>query len=232
LFEWISENPQGATLLATIFIAVATVIYAVLTGFLVRETIKMRRAQTEPKLAAFFEPNEQAIIIGNVYIKNIGLGPAYDITFELIPDGNLAGAERLIEDFKETKFLERGVNYLGPGQWLRTGFTQLNENQDEKMKAVVRVRMQYRGAARRKPLTDEYRIDFSELEGFGRLGTPPLQSMAKTMEKMQKNIERVVNGMRHIKVDRYDQADRNQERFEAEEDMRRRREQSEQNSGE
>jgi len=124
------------------------------------------------------------------------------------------------------------VNYLGPGQWLRTGFTQLNENQDEKMKAVVRVRMQYRGAARRKPLTDEYRIDFSELEGFGRLGTPPLQSMAKTMEKMQKNIERVVNGMRHIKVDRYDQADRNQERFEAEEDMRRRRAQSEQNSGE
>lgn len=232
MFDWISENPEGATLLATIIVAVATVIYAVLTGLLVVETVRMRRAQTEPKLAAYFEPDEQAVIFGHLYVKNIGLGPAYDVTFDLIPEGNKSGGERLIADFKKRKFFERGVQYIGPGQHLRSGVTQMNENYQEKIAATVRVRMRYRPARGSKLTTDEYPIDFSELEGYSQLGKPPIHAIANTLEKMQTDLRWLVNGMRRLQVDQYTQGDRDREKRELDADRRRRRAQAKRGSDE
>ena len=46
---------------------------------------------------------------GHLYIQNIGLRLAYDISFTLAPEGSIGGAEMLIKDFSSTRFLERGV---------------------------------------------------------------------------------------------------------------------------
>lgn len=176
--QWLQEYQYLATLLFTGIVAIATAVYAVLTWKLVSETRRMREAQTDPKIAAFFEPIEEFVNFGHLYIQNIGLGPAYDIAFSLRAEGSVAGAEMLIGDFSTAKFLERGVKYLGPGQKLRSGYTSFPEGYAEKIKAILLIEIRYRNASDRKH-RDEYRIDFSEIEGLSRLGTPHLYSIAQ-----------------------------------------------------
>jgi len=111
MFEWIIQHQGVTTLIFTGAVSISTVIYAMLTGFLVFETRRMRRAQTEPKLTAYFEPIEDLVNYGRLYIKNIGLGPAFNISFELNSEGSVSGGSDLIKDFSSTKFLETGVQY-------------------------------------------------------------------------------------------------------------------------
>ncbi len=211
MFQWILEHQDAATLLFTAVVALSTIVYAALTALLVFETRRMRRAQTDPKLAVFFEPIEEFVNFGHLYVQNIGLGPAYDVSFKLEPEGSISGAQQLINDFSSTKFLERGVKYLGPGQKLRSGYTAFTEGYEEKIKAILVVRLCYRSSTNRKH-EDEYRVDFSELEGAGRLGKPHLYSIAQSLEKIQRDIGHLSTGFEKLKVNVYDREDREEER--------------------
>jgi hypothetical protein len=67
-------------------VVAATIAYVVLTWKLVSETRKMREAQTEPKVFVTIQPREEWINFMDLVIQNIGLGPAYNIEFEVHPD--------------------------------------------------------------------------------------------------------------------------------------------------
>lgn len=77
MINWPIENQGLVTLIFTAVVTLSTVVYAVLTAILVIETQRMRRAQTEPRLSAYFAPIEEIVNFGHLYIKNIGLGPAF-----------------------------------------------------------------------------------------------------------------------------------------------------------
>jgi hypothetical protein len=222
--SWISQYGDFITLIFTAAVAISTVVYAVLTWKLVSETRRMRRAQTDPNVAVFFEPFEDYMGFGCLCVQNIGLGPAYDLQFTLVPDGDLKGAESLIQDFCKIKHLERGIKYLGPGQKVRSGFTSLREGHDQKIKAVLNVSATYRSADMRQH-NEEFRIDFSELEGTERLGTPHLHSIAETLKKLQGDLHSVVTGFKKLRVDVFDAEDRSKEREAQEEQIRKYREQ-------
>lgn len=205
--QWLIDNKDLATLVFAAVVTVSTAVYALLTGFLVFETRRMRRAQTEPKISSYFQPIEEYVNFGHLHVKNIGLGPAFDITISIESVGSEEGGKLLVKDFSRAKFINKGVNYLGPGQSLKSGYTSMAENPTEKIKSVLNVNISYKSADGRlhKVL---YRIDFAELEGYGSLGKPHLYSIAQSLEKIQKDVGHMFTGFRNLKVDIFDHDDR------------------------
>jgi len=84
--EFINQNNGFFSILFSAVVAIATVIYAILTWKLVEETRKIRKIQTEPKISIDIQPKEDSIHFIDMIIQNIGLGPAYNIKFTINPD--------------------------------------------------------------------------------------------------------------------------------------------------
>ena len=51
VLEFLNQNSGAFTVIFSALVAIATIVYAILTGRLVSETRKMRGVQTEPKVS-------------------------------------------------------------------------------------------------------------------------------------------------------------------------------------
>jgi hypothetical protein len=219
LMDTVNFLNQNAGVLSTVFSGIvmfATVIYAILTASLVTETRHMREVQTEPKMEVIASTREEFISFITLRVKNIGLGPAYNVRFVLRGESQSAGEKELIQDFSRSQFLSKGLRYLGPGNELQSGFTQMTNNFAEKIKARLIVDVTYNSSSG-KLYTDSIPIYFEEFEGYGTLGTPHLYAIVQSLEKIERNIDHLATGFRRLRVDTYTEADRNREREEWEE---------------
>ena len=215
MIELIQQHKELATLIFSGVVTLSTVIYAILTALLVTETRQMRRAQTEPKIVAFVEPREEFITFGHLYIQNVGAGPALNISFELNSKPEDEGAKLLIKDFSKSRFLETGVDYIGPNQRIKSQYTAFTEEFNKKIKAIFTVTIKYKSSTNRE-YSDTYTIDMSQFEGAGDLGTPHLYSIAQSLKKLQEDVHKISTGFKRIKVDSYDSNDRELEQKERE----------------
>lgn len=209
-------------------VAVSTLVYAALTWYLVRETRLMRHAQTTPKVAVFYRNRDEWISLLDVVVKNIGLGPAYDVSFQLGAEPASSGADALLADLQERNLFSSGVRFLAPGQEYSSYFTNVTEKFEEKMAARIRILVRYRAASGNR-YTDEYTIDLSEIRGMVEIGKPPLLEIAKHTEQIAKALTALSSGTRRLKTDTYDSEDRAAERARSEawlEDARRRQKES------
>lgn len=202
----------------TAVVTLSTVVYAILTAMLAVETKKMRQVQTEPKIEVVLRPREEIINIVNIYIKNIGLGPAYDLKFDIKAEQGGEGAKRLIEDFTRCNFFRTGLKYIGPGQEIASDYSQLTEMFDQKIESVLNVTILYKSVTK-KCYQEKFRIDFSEFKGRSQLGKPHLYSIAQSFEKLQKDIGHLVSGFKHIQADIHTFEDRERVRKEREEQL-------------
>ena len=164
-------------------VAVSTFVYAILTCRLVSETRRMRLAQTEPMVSVTYHPREEWINFIDFRIKNVGAGPALDISLEVDPDFEYVPDKLL----SELNLFKNGLNYLGPGDELRFFLTSLTENGAAKTETPFEIRVTYRGTIGKKK-TDRYVIDFSEFEGIMQLGKPPLHEIADSMKDLARRL--------------------------------------------
>lgn len=176
----------------------------------------MRQAQTEPKVEVVIKPREEWISLIHVYVRNIGLGPAYDISFEITAEKGDDGAQALIDDFTKANFFKTGLKYLGPAQELVSDLSQMTEKYDQKIESVLVFDVHYRGATGRL-YQENFRLDFSEFKGRTQIGRPHLYAIAQHLEKIQKDFHNLAAGFKRIKADVYDNEDREHERKEWEE---------------
>lgn len=197
-------------------VTLSTVVYAILTGLLVAETRRMRQAQTEPRVEVTIKPREEWISLIHVYVRNIGLGPAYEISFEVTAEAGEEGAKALIQDFTRTQFFTTGLRYLGPGQEVISDYSQMTEKFEAKIESVLIFVVRYKSATG-KDYMDRYRIDFSEFKGRTQIGKPHLYAIAQYLEKIQQDFNRLATGFNRIKADVYNSEDREKERKEWEE---------------
>lgn len=216
MLEFLNQNSGALTVIFTAVVTLSTVVYAVLTAVLVAETRRMRQAQTEPKLEVVIKPREEWVSLIHVYVRNIGLGPAYDISFEVSAEKGGDGAQALMDDFTKAHFFGTGLRYLGPGQERVSGFSQMTEKADQKIESVLVFAVRYRGATG-KQYQEKFWLDFSEFKGHTQIGKPPLNAIAQHLEKIQEDFHNLVSGRTRIKADVYDNEDREQERKEREE---------------
>jgi len=197
-------------------VTLSTIVYAILTGLLVAETRKMRQAQTEPRVEVIIKPREEWINLVHVYVRNIGLGPAYKISFDIVAEAGEEGAKALIQDFTRTQFFKSGLRYLGPGQEVISDYSQMAEKFETKIESVLIFAVRYKSATG-KDYINRYRIDFSEFKGRTQIGKPHLYAIAQHLEKIQQDFSRLATGFNRIKADVYNSEDREKEKKEWEE---------------
>ena len=201
---------EVATLIFSAIVTVSTVVYAALTWVLVSETRKMRMAQTEPRIALFPRSREEFINFCHVYVQNCGAGPAYDLRFQFSIETPSPGAHELLADFTRSEFFKTGMKYLGPGQMVESGYTDLRDKYDEKIVAVLNVTVTY-SSATKQVYSESFRLDFSEFRGLGKLGRPHLYSIAQSLEKIEKNLGFLVSGFKRLQIDTFGKSDRERE---------------------
>jgi hypothetical protein len=220
IISFLNANAGVLNLLFAVVVAAATVVYAWLTAKLVAETRQLREAQTEPRIEVFYRPRDEWIALLDIVIKNIGSGPAYDLTFScsaIVPN---KGSEELLSRLKELKSLSSGIAYLGPGQEFFSYWTRMTDNFKEKLETQILVRSNYRSATGRA-YARQHVLDLSELKGVERIGEPPLLKIAKNVEKFQEQMQRLSTGFEKLKVDVFTHDDRERERKESEEERER-----------
>jgi hypothetical protein len=216
LLDFLNQNSGALTVIFAAVVMLSTVVYAVLTAFLVAETRRMRRAQTEPKVEVFIKHREEWINLIHAYVRNIGLGPAYKISFDISAESGGEGAQALIDDFTKANFFKTGLKYLGPGQEQISGFSQMTEKFDQKIESVLVFDVRYEGATG-KQYQEKFRLDFSEFKGRSQIGKPHLYAIAKHLETIKSDIHNLATGFKRIKADVFDSEDRDRERKEWEE---------------
>ena len=142
-------------------VAFSTVVYAILTWCLVSETRKVRIAQSEPKVSVTFHPNEEIHGFIDLRIRNIGAGPALDITFEVEPEFEYYQDKGL----SELPLFKNGLEYLGPGDEWRFFLTTLTENFEAKARTPFVVKVSYRGTIAGHK-AEGFVVDFSVFDGI------------------------------------------------------------------
>lgn len=167
-------------------VAGSTVVYVILTRKLVNETRKLRKAQTEPKISIRIEPNENCIRYCDMIIQNIGLGPAYNINFDVSSD---------IKDFdgkplSDLNIIKTGIKYLAPStkrQFFLTQFFEIS-NDIMKIRDSFEIKVSYKNS-QNEILNECFIMDFSEFSGLTKLGEPPMHSIAKSLKAIENKIQ-------------------------------------------
>lgn len=218
LLAFLDAHSGALLALFSAVVMVATVVYAILTAALVRETRRMREVQTEPRIEVVAEPKEEYISIITLLVRNIGAGPAYDVRFSIRGESASEGEAALIADFTRSRFLLTGLKYLGPGQHIRSSYTQMNKDHDKKMSARLLVTVEYSSALGRS-YRDVLSIDFEEFKGYGRVGKPHLYAIAQSLAMIDRHVGWLATGFKKLGVNVYSAKDREQERQEMEEIM-------------
>jgi hypothetical protein len=214
LLEFLNKNSGALTVLFTAVVTVATAVYAALTWVLVKETRMMREVQTEPKLQVTVSSFDFAIHIVRLHVRNVGLGPALNVTFKPKVLAGGQSAEKLLAEFTDVNFFSVGLKHFGPGQERVSGYTQLTEDHDGKMASVLAIDVTY-SSATGKSYSDSLVVDISELKGSYQLGKPHIYAISQSLEKMQKDIHHLTTGFHRIKANIYTSEDRAEESAEA-----------------
>ena len=146
LLKFLNDNSGALSVIFSAVVTLATAVYAVLTWQLVSETRRMRKVQTEPKLEITLRSVDEAIHIQRLHVRNIGLGPALQISFspKVLAGGD--GGKALLDELTETNFFRTGISYLGPSEERYSHYTQMHENHDAKVASVLAFDVSYRSA--------------------------------------------------------------------------------------
>lgn len=211
--SWINEINKNAGLIGLVFslvVTIATVVTAWLNAHLVSETRKMREAQTEPHIQVTYRTRDEGINLLDVAIRNIGLGPAYEISFSLRSENTCEEKNDLVNSLEKLNCFSKGLTYLGPDQEFSSFWTSLFDGHASKLDTRIHISCRYRNATGM-----QYEIpcvlDLSELKGISRIGEPPLLKIGKQLESIAKNVDHFATGFKRLRVDGFTQADRDAE---------------------
>jgi len=162
----------------------ATVVYAMLTASLVRETKRMRRAQTDPDVAVYLEHDEHNIGVLHFVVKNIGSGPAYDLKFEL---NDMRMRDWGAESIQRLSLWEKGLPYLAPGSSIRTVAGAAFQEGAKDFTLTTVVTYEDADGGRR---TGTFVLDFANYTGITQLGEPPMKKLVKEIEAIRRSLEK------------------------------------------
>lgn len=184
---WVTQNAALMNLIFSAVVMAATVVYALLTASLVRETKRMRRAQTDPDVAVYLEHDENNIGVLHFVVRNIGSGPAYDLKFQL---KEMQMNDWAAESIQRLSLWDKGLPYLAPGSSIRTVAGAVF--QEGAKDFTISVSVSYESADRGKR-SSMYVLDFANYTGITQLGEPPMKKLVKEIEAIRRTIEKGVS---------------------------------------
>jgi hypothetical protein len=197
MLRFLNENAGALSVLFSLVVTGATVVYAWLTAQLVSETRRMRRAQSDPKIALGLAPHQFRFGFVDLLIVNEGSGSAHDVTFEVHPD-ETADPE-LVQKLQDYGLIKRGLKYMSPRQEVRTFFASMIERDERRMNTNIDVTVRYRTPSG-EPGQGRYSLDFSPYWGHSELGKHPLVEMESILKKIEEHVGAVVCGWSKVPV--------------------------------
>jgi hypothetical protein len=208
----ILQNEKLVTLIFSGVVALSTVVYAFLTWRLSAETIKMRKAHTEPNVSIYLEQNRASIHFFDLIVKNIGSSPAYDVVFKVLEEFEIQKERKL----SQIDFIQEGIRYMPPNYSIRCYFLNFLENYEKIIDKNIKIQVTYKNANKEK-LLEIINLNMSQFKGIQTLGEDPINKIAKSIESIQKDVGTIASGHRHLRVDTYDSEDREKIKAEYEE---------------
>lgn len=187
VIHFLNANSGALNAVFSGVVALAAVVYALLTWRLVSETAKLRRAQTDAFVVVAAVPNQQAIGFLDLLVRNDGLGPAYEVKFSI--EENTIPKQEGRMSISDVGFIKQGLPSLPARQEFRTFLTDTFA--PEKLHAKVVIGVSYRTAAGQQK-RHTYPLDCSLLENVMHLGTPFHQSVPKHLESIEKSLQRLI----------------------------------------
>lgn len=160
--------------------------YVNLTQDLVEETRKMREIQTEPIIYAYIEPKDDLNDIMDMFIKNIGLGLARDIKFN-VSDFRYDKNQLL----KDVSPIKDGIKYLAPNQKVQIFSVQTFQIYDFNPKDLdqININIVYEDSSGKKK-EENIQLHISTIKNVQRLGIRSSRIVFAT-ENISKEIKKI-----------------------------------------
>ena len=198
LVSWTDGHDSFLTLLLAAVVAITTIAYAGFTWKLVSETIKMRKVQTEPHISITMQPREDKFGLIDMVVQNIGLGPAYNIRFDITTDFELLTNKQL----SDIGFFKNGIQYFAPNDKRQFFLANAYQKYDELMSTKIQITAKYNNGAGTN-YSSPYIIDFSEFENLISVGESPISEIANSLDKMKSDIHNIAGGNSKLKIINY-----------------------------
>ena len=208
----LNDNAGAIQVIFSALVTLATLVYAGLTWSLVSETRRMRRAQTDAKMTIGLDVREEAINLVELFVRNEGVGPAYDVRFSVEMVGSGGHAE-ILDSILSLGFIDQGLAYFSPGQEIRSFLTSMAIEFEAKIATKIRVAITYSTASGERT-KDEYVLDLAVFKGRHQLGEPDLHSVAKSLKSLAKDVDHLASGWKKLQVITQDKAEYRQEQEE------------------
>ena len=199
----ILQNEKLVTLIFSGVVALSTVVYAFLTWSLSTENIKMRKAHTDPNVSVYLEQNRASIHFLDLIVKNIGSGPAYDVTFKVLEEFDIPKGKKL----SQIDFMQAGIHYMPPDYQIKSYFLTFLGNYEKIIDKNIKVQVSYKNV-NKENISEINNLNMSQFKGVHTLGEDPLNEIAKSIESIQKDVGNIASGYKHLRVDTYTSEDR------------------------
>ena len=187
MLDCIKQNSELITLFFSAIVMLSTVVYAVLTRKLVKETKLMRTSQYEPYIMFYLSKGETTIDLLFLNVINIGQGVAKDVKFEILTD------PMFMDKMTDVSFFLKGVRYFPPQKKYRhfLGSSQgMTSNEILSRNLVIKV--SYKDIFE-KENKEEFSLSFSDVTIDGKF-TPPetyIGMISHNLEKIDKSINKL-----------------------------------------
>jgi hypothetical protein len=192
---------EWSTILLSAVVASATVVYAVLTYFLVRETKRLREVETEPTISVFVRPLDRIERMLEIVVKNIGRGPAYHLQWDYDNDAPVICRLRERDfNFSDLGFF-RGSEYMAPGEEYRSLFGMTTDLLNGPALPALKLNVTYLNEAGRK-YAGTFLIDPEELRGRTFLLGRPNDDLVQTLGNIGKCLGDISDELHHMAVGR------------------------------
>lgn len=150
-------------------VSISTIVYSVLTWKLVSETRKMREFQITPDINIYFERSEADASFTHIVFKNSGQGYAQHIKFEILK--NFEHYDNDVWNLKNKGIIQNGIDRLYSNQSFKYYFTDLSQNNKEKISDNMEIRTTYYDLNEKK-YSKIVTLSLLELSGIGILNPP------------------------------------------------------------
>ena len=204
--------------------AIATVVIALLTIFLARETWKLRGVQLKqieqirknsikPSVSLYLKSSPVSVNIIDIHIANDGAGTAQNIKFKFT-NKSLDAQEvydHLQERVSKLVILSDGISSLGAGE-KRTSFLfnffEISKKFDDKLfEYFAEIDIEFQDVEG-KTYTSKSHFKFMEYKGISNFGEDPVHKISSSLKEIQKVITSFSNGSKKLKADIYTSDDR------------------------
>jgi hypothetical protein len=229
LINWANQNAGVLGLVFSLVVTISTVTYVILTRSLVQETKEMRKAGTDPEIAIYIQQQERWINLLDMVIRNLGNGPAYDISFQVNEK------EPLHTDHNLSKILalKRGMRYLAPENEFRFYFGSAIDLLKDPIIGPIEITVTYYNRSRVKR-KECFTVDITDFQGTMAVGKPPLFEMAEKLNRISTDLHNAIGSEFRLKVDvkTNKQVEQDSEKFlrEAEEELKKGKQENHKNN--